>query len=325
MDVNVFAAKNRGESAIGGHNTSCGKIGKWEMLADVKVYDFDFDVKATDSAGQIDFRHVIVDANVRYPDQHPLGVPETIRSQPFTWSNEPWTVAVNSTDNPLWVGTEPSSGLHPGLTEWHGELTIVTEPTHGTLVADLDNGYVLYTPNAGFQGLDSFTYNWTYDTKNEAGDPLLGSSTTNTATFSIQVGNWIDLLPATTYDNDVHKSILGVGQSETTTLVLQNPRGDGVPVTGYWTLNFDRSQIRVYDSNGKEILADRHQSHRQHVSRDHPRLYRAVDHANGRRRIRRPRRPHRHLDSLGRPGSLLSPRGMVLEYDAGNRNYGGGR
>ena len=110
----------------------------------------------------------------------------------------------------------------------------VLNTPHGTISAGSD-GYVLYTPNAGFQGLDSFTYNWSYDAKDEDGVPVGGPRlTTNTATFSIQVGNWIDLLPATTYDNDVHKSILGVGQSETTTLVLQNPRGDGVPAFGFW-------------------------------------------------------------------------------------------
>ena len=50
------------------------------------------------------------------------------------------------------------------------------------------------------------------------------------------------------------KSLLAVGDSETTTLVLQNPRGDGISATGYWALNFERSMIRVYDGNGKEIL-----------------------------------------------------------------------
>ncbi len=70
------------------------------------------------------------------------------------------------------------------------------------------------------------------------------------------MGNWLDVVPATTYQNDPHQSILGVGERETTTLLLQNPRGDGVPATGYWSLNFDRNLIHVYTSDGQEVVPD---------------------------------------------------------------------
>ena len=77
-------------------------------------------------------------------------------------------------------------------------------------------------------------------------------ASTNVSREQIQVGNWLDVAPETTYEPG--KSLLAVGDSETTTLVLQNTRGDGISATGYWALNFERSMIRVYDGNGKEIL-----------------------------------------------------------------------
>ena len=96
-----------------------------------------------------------------------------------------------------------------------------------------------------------FRYHWDYAIFNEDRQ-VTGTAITNTSREQIQVGNWIDLVPETTYQPG--KSLLAVGSSETTTLTLQNPRGDGISTTGYWCLGYDWSKIRVYDAQDKPIL-----------------------------------------------------------------------
>jgi hypothetical protein len=59
----------------------------------------------------------------------------------------------------------------------------------------------------------------------------VGEAQTNVSLEQIQVGNWVDLQPETTYEPG--KSPLTVGGSETTTLVLQNPRYDGIKIRVY--------------------------------------------------------------------------------------------
>ena len=115
-------------------------------------------------------------------------------------------------------------------------------------------GCALYTPTPGHSGLDSCSYHWVYNGLDYWTHQVIGTTTTNIATESIQVGNWVDLVPETSYGGDVHQSILGVGDGETATLTLQNPRSNGVLGTCYWALYFDRSQIRVYDAAGNELL-----------------------------------------------------------------------
>ena len=262
-----------------------------------KVYDFD--VKATDSAGQIDLRHVIVDAHVVYPYPQYYGPPEFLRSQPAAWSNEPWTVTVNSTDNALWVGSEGLGGYYPGLTPWSGVLTDRrgADARHacggfGQRLCPLhaQRGF----PRAGFVHVQ-LVVRHERRVRQSARPPADHQH----GTFSIQVGNWVDLLPATTYDNDVHKSILGVGQSETTTLVLQNPRGDGVPAFGFWALDFDRSLIHVYDADGKEIVPS---DFGIYFGSTRLQTVAGQDsgHADGRRRRRRRCRSHRLMERLVR-------------------------
>ena len=48
---------------------------------------------------------------------------------------------------------------------------------------------------------------------------------------------------------------MGEGDTTTLTLTLDNPRVDqDIPDVGAWCLAFDRSVVRVYDSDGREIL-----------------------------------------------------------------------
>ncbi len=99
-----------------------------------------------------------------------------------------------------------------------------------------------------------FRYKWAYDQLDYWGQPTGDRLFTNVASQAIQVGNWVDLVPDNTYQNDPHHGISGVGEQETMTLTLQNPRGDGLPCTGCWSLNFDRNIVHVYTSDGNEIL-----------------------------------------------------------------------
>ncbi len=45
-----------------------------------------------------------------------------------------------------------------------------------------------------------------------------------------------------------------VGDTTPVTLTVENPRIDGHPVAGYWTLSFP-SQLRVFDASGSEVVA----------------------------------------------------------------------
>jgi hypothetical protein len=60
-------------------------------------------------------------------------------------------------------------------------------------------GCFLYTPDPGYRGLDSFSYHWVYDEIDYVTGQVVGRATSNTATESIQVGNWVDLVPANSY------------------------------------------------------------------------------------------------------------------------------
>jgi hypothetical protein len=227
--------------------------------ADQGYVDYAFQVKATNASGQFDILHAVAKV-ISGLTQFTLDYPRSCLTE------TPWLVAPNSGENLV-------AGLCPTLamSELDGVLTIGADGN--SLTYDVNNpgatldtgngtvafatgysslGCILYTPNPGFRGLDVFSYYWEYDGYDINGNPIRCEA--NTSIAQIQVGNWVDLLPATTYNNDIHQSIMAVGDRETTTLTLQNPRGDGVVSVGYWCLDFDRSKIRVYGPNGQEIL-----------------------------------------------------------------------
>ena len=211
------------------------------VLPDDEYHVYQFELQATDSADKVDLRHVVLGVDVAYQ-----GLGHTIIA-----TNTYPTVAKDSCANRISV-------LHAGdgeqLLVSNGQLFIDVAPTHGALALDPNTlGGVLYTPAPGYGGLDEFYYHWEYDEFNyNSPYEKIGTASTNVSREQIQVGNWVDLVPETTYEPG--KSLLAVGDSETTTLTLQNPRGDGIPAAGYWALNFERSMIRVYDGNGNEIL-----------------------------------------------------------------------
>ena len=74
---------------------------------------------------------------------------------------------------------------------------------------------------------------------------------TNIATASIQVGPWVDLQVEEMPVVDGYNT-MGVGQLKTVTLTLQNPRGDGAPFTGFWSLGFNPDVLDVFDIFEKE-------------------------------------------------------------------------
>jgi hypothetical protein len=60
----------------------------------------------------------------------------------------------------------------------------------------------------------------------------------------MQVGPFCDLTPTDmTKVDDTY--VLGAGETKTLTFTIENPRGDGVPVAGVWSLNYDPSKIKV--------------------------------------------------------------------------------
>src|SRR5207302_7208750 len=76
-------------------------------------------------------------------------------------------------------------------------------PSHGTVTSNANGGFT-YTPTAGFQGLDSFTY--------KASD---GPLTSNTATVVINVTSGINVAPVGKSDSFL--------TAEDTTLRVQAP------------------------------------------------------------------------------------------------------
>ncbi|WP_124728240.1 cadherin-like domain-containing protein [Staphylospora marina] len=93
-------------------------------------------------------------------------------NQPPVANDDSYTTTVNT---PL---TVPASGVLENDTDPNGDpLTalLVTGPTNGTLVLNPDGSFI-YTPNDGFEGTDSFTY--------QASD---GSALSNVATVTIDV------------------------------------------------------------------------------------------------------------------------------------------
>lgn len=131
----------------------------------------------------------------------------------------------------------PSAGVLTTTSPANGSLTIDDNGTPG----DPSDDSVTYTPNAGFNGTDSFDYTITVTNTD-------GTVLTNTATVTITV----DQLSIAVVD-DVATGINGTNGQTAVVNVLQNDTLDGVPVTlsevtlteaiadpnGYLTLNPD--------------------------------------------------------------------------------------
>ena len=203
---------------------------------------YQFNMKATDSTGKIDVRHVVLGVHVLYQGH--------IATQIAT--NTYAAVEENSGVNRISVmgyGSELMSYCS-------GMLYIDAQPAHGTLQLDPDYlGCVLYTPSQDYRGLDTFAYHWRYkklDYWHPYTLPPLGWAETNVSRQQIQVGNWVDLEPDEQLG--VYSTVLAVGGKTTATLTLQNPRADGVSTPGFWELSFNPDLIHVYDAAGKEIL-----------------------------------------------------------------------
>ncbi len=62
-----------------------------------------------------------------------------------------------------------------------------TTPAHGTLATG-SWGTVYYTPAAGFRGLDTFSYSWTYNLLDYNGQSK-GEASTNHAQVGVPAGN----------------------------------------------------------------------------------------------------------------------------------------
>ena len=199
-------------------------------------------MKATDSTGHVDMRHVVLGVQVEYQGYAPTQIAKNTYA----------AVEENSGVNRISV-----MGIGSELMSYcSGMLYIDAQPAHGTLQLDPDYlGCVLYAPDQDYRGLDTFAYHWRYkklDYWHPYTLPPLGWAETNVSRQQIQVGNWVDLEPDEQLG--VYSTVLAVGGKTTATLTLQNPRADGVSTPGFWELSFNPDLIRVYDSSGKEIL-----------------------------------------------------------------------
>ena len=202
------------------------------------VYSFYVNVADSPPAGSLsecDRVHVIADP---YSSSGISGV-NYASDYPEDGSYHPWLVATDSTNNILLPPvTSPNSvwgyfyfydgilTVHAGANSFEYSPDAPTfysiNTAHGTLSSDPTTGNLIYTPTPGYRGLDSFTYECTYNWHSEDATCTL---TTNTATYAIQVGNWLDLSPQISFPGtDGPVSVLAAGASENATLTLQNPR-----------------------------------------------------------------------------------------------------
>ena len=204
-----------------------------------KIYEFD--VTATDSANQSDTMHVVMSAVVSYSNT------------PSVVANAYTSVDVNSTPIQLSLGADEQ------IENGNPYFYIDELPSHGSLDnTEGTDGYVNYTPDTNFRGLDTFTYHWEYD-RHDYSYPygIIGRATTNIAHEYVQVGQFCDLMVDGMPVVD-GKYVLGAGQTKTIMLTLDNPRGDGVPATGKWSVSYDPKVMKV-SCGGDESLPN--QSH----------------------------------------------------------------
>ena len=198
---------------------------------------YDFNVIAKDTKNQEDRLHVVIIISVNN------------QGDPLTTEFAP-SKCIEFTDDELAQGYKPIwLGYHP-QEAYFTNLTIDDPPEHGSLVK---NGLtVTYTPTSGYCGVDAFSYHWNYDAHINSTPPRVENLPTNVGTVQIQVGSWIHLTPNNPSAPD--QTIMGVGDTTTVTLTLQNPRSDGLPTGGYWSLEYLGYPIQVFDDQGKEIL-----------------------------------------------------------------------
>jgi len=141
-------------------------------------------------------------------------------------------------------------GMNPRLVFDGGVDEASQRTAHGIL--DLSSVYttgcVVFTPDAGFQGLDTFSYHWQYQF---FGDPTPRS--TNVARAEMQVGSCIGIeaAGAAVWQGN---TVVGAGSETQATVMLQNPRGDGAATTVAWTATFDSGAVQIFDADGREIL-----------------------------------------------------------------------
>jgi uncharacterized delta-60 repeat protein len=192
----------------------------YHLTEDDAFQIYTFDVKATASGGS-DTMHVVFAPTIRWVGQATAIADGHVLT------------AVDATDGPQFSASRVIDG----------------GPSHGSLAPVLDEngdptGYVRYVPEAGFQGLDKFSYHLEYDLYDAYGDLVEENASTNTATEYIQVGPFCSIDTGGMKEVD-GKCVVKAGQTTTVTVTLDNPRGDGCAVTGIWSLSYNADVIRV--------------------------------------------------------------------------------
>jgi uncharacterized delta-60 repeat protein len=198
---------------------------------------YEFDIRAQGSAGY-DIMHVVLPVYLQFKGQAAAVKDVSAYTDVYAAGYQPLSV---------WLG--------PGESLPNGVLHIVDGPEHGSLSTGGggSSGEVFYTPGAGFRGVDHFTYYWQYDLYDVGGNLVQAGVSTNTATAYVQVGQMcnVDASSMTQVDD---KYVLGAEQSATLMLNLEDPRMDGVPVTGVWSLDYEPSLLKVTTAGGAEVL-----------------------------------------------------------------------
>ena len=199
-----------------------------------------FNVRATDSDGNSDLTHVVLFVEgTPDPDQLVALQPMDCTGMLVSPSNDTEMPDVYGSD-----GLNANFQLH-----W-------SNPSHGQLEYDAYYPWYsercTYIPDPNYRGLDSVDYYWTYEMLNDTGQPI-GPAQTNVGHVVLQDGPWVGLTTEN-LDNSSDNSSLAVGTTSHVTLTLDNIRDNSVATAERWYLQYDPSVIRVYDSNGNEIL-----------------------------------------------------------------------
>lgn len=98
-------------------------------------------------------------------------------------------------------------------------ITAVSTPSHGTVTISGDSHFVVYTPNAGYTGNDSFTYTITDEEGN-----------TDTATVNIVVSSGVDNSPVTV--DDTATTTTGTPVDVNVLANDSDPNGDTLTISG---------------------------------------------------------------------------------------------
>jgi autotransporter-associated beta strand protein len=200
---------------------------------------YDFNIMVVDDEGYFDLMEVVM--TVYVPD---FGVASAISN----------TYAYVDPDSTTGVGLFVSSPSYMSNREFY----LDGGPYHGRLNGNPAlSDEITYIPNPGYRGPDKINYHWTYDLCDNDGNVVQAGVSTYMKSAYIEVGPFCSLEAdgAEVVDG---KYVLGVGQTTTVDLTLHSPRhegpgGDGDPVWGIWSLNFNPGDIKVY-YNGEEIM-----------------------------------------------------------------------